>query len=359
MLIAHARLLHHHANAPPHPTGLLYAGVYEWYSWRTRTLMSTGFGLSAGASRTRRKKAWRNCSATGERTNPRDPCAGPVAFAKGPLMLMSRRAAAAVVASPLFARDVSQARRLSNGEAEAYHGPGSGRIDDDVQLGYWMSQLPGLHVVTFRRYMAWHDRWKAGVTDMLPRLLVAHKVPWGNFADLLERTEALWRRSPAAETRVLCEGPPCADCAHLTSQHACVVDIELTGGPATNKTTCWPKCKFTKATPPELPAMCWNGSTSDGRTPRPVAPAVPAAAAMARPPAAVKAAAATLAAAVRPQPAAAASTAVAAAAAREAAIAAREAAVAAREAALKEQQEQVAQLHAALEKKRKALGVAA
>ena len=29
------------------------------------------------------------------------------------------------------------------------------------------AQLPGLHVVTFRRYLAWHDRWKKGVTDML------------------------------------------------------------------------------------------------------------------------------------------------------------------------------------------------
>ena len=97
-------------------------------------------------------------------------------------------------------------------------GPGSGRIDDDVQLGYWLSKLPQvprgrvrvrrrgrvrvrawvrvtfltpslflslaptlslttqLHYVTFRRYMAWHDRWKGGVTDMLPRLLLAHKV---------------------------------------------------------------------------------------------------------------------------------------------------------------------------------------
>jgi hypothetical protein len=99
------------------------------------------FGLSAGASRTRRKKGWRNCSATGAHTNPLDPCTGPVAFAKGPLMLMSTAAARAVVGSPLFARDVAQARALSEGKARAYEGPGSGRIDDDVQLGYWMSQV--------------------------------------------------------------------------------------------------------------------------------------------------------------------------------------------------------------------------
>ena len=104
MLVAHARLL---LRAPG---GLVYAGVYEWYSWRTRTLMSTGFGLSAGASRTRRRK-WRNCSATGRGTSPADPCTGPVAFAKGPLMLLSRRAVEGVVRSPLFARDVAQVMR--------------------------------------------------------------------------------------------------------------------------------------------------------------------------------------------------------------------------------------------------------
>ena len=82
MLLAHASLLREHSTPPRH-SPLLFAGVFEWYSWRTRTLMSTGFGLSAGASRTRRKKAWRNCSATGVRTNPADPCTGPVAFAKG------------------------------------------------------------------------------------------------------------------------------------------------------------------------------------------------------------------------------------------------------------------------------------
>ena len=198
-----------------------------------------------------------------------------------------------------FERDVAQAKALCEGRAKAYVGPGSGRIDDDVQLGYWMSQMPNLHVVcmrpcvlrahlrrlgrrplirrlttpvphvmqqvTFRRFMAWHDRWKMGVTDMLPRLLLAHKVPWGRFADLLNRTEALWRASPHAATKVYCEGPPCADCAHDLSQHACIVDIELTGMDAhvRNASTaglCWPKCKFTKAKPPEVPAQCWNDS---------------------------------------------------------------------------------------------------
>ena len=94
MLISHARLLLKARGE------LVYAGVFEWYSWRTRTLMSTGFGLSAGASRTRRRK-WRNCTASGAGSAPDDPCTGPVAFAKGPLVMYSRAAVRAVVASPL------------------------------------------------------------------------------------------------------------------------------------------------------------------------------------------------------------------------------------------------------------------
>ena len=40
---------------------------------------------------------------------------------------------------------------MADGKVATYVGPGTGRIDDDVQLGYWLSQLPGLHYVTFRR----------------------------------------------------------------------------------------------------------------------------------------------------------------------------------------------------------------
>ncbi|KAL3895784.1 MAG: hypothetical protein SGPRY_013428, partial [Prymnesium sp.] len=174
MLLAHTSLLLEYARSAASP--YVYAGVFEWYSWRTGTLKSTGFGLSAGAARTRRKKAWRNCSATGARTSVADPCVGPLAFAKGPLMLISTAAVRAVVQGAHFTRDVERARALANGSATQYSGPGSGRIDDDVQLGYWLSQIAGLSVVTFRRYASWHDRWKQGVMNMLNHLLLAHKV---------------------------------------------------------------------------------------------------------------------------------------------------------------------------------------
>jgi len=263
MLLAHATLLLRQLGATgggaPPPAGgpLIYAGVFEWYAWRTRTLHSTAFGWTAGASRANARKPWRNCTAAAaaawhalldygdqeavdrlcrdthscsNHLPGADVCIGPVAFAKGPLVLLSAAAVRAAVGSPLFARDVARANAMAEGRAPGFAGPGSGRIDDDVQLGYWMSQVPGLRVVTVRRYYAWHDRWKPGVLVEADRLLVAHKTPWFEYAPLLNRTEGLWRASAAARVRIRCNGPPCTECAHLESQLSCAVDVLLLPG---------------------------------------------------------------------------------------------------------------------------------
>ena len=223
MLLAHASLLARLSQP-------VFAGVFEWYSWRTQTLHSTGFGLSAGAARHGRKKVWRNCTSARKAlghdaaqhpvslTTPRQPdlCVGPLAFAKGPLVMLSSSAVRWLVRSPLFSRDLKRAREMMDGRAPPYHGPGSGRIDDDVQLGYWMAQLPHLRVVGFRRYMAWHDRWKAGVTGYLPRLLQAHKVPWDKQRTLCNQTRAVWSKARRASVSLHCDSsPPCRDCAHV------------------------------------------------------------------------------------------------------------------------------------------------
>lgn len=183
-----------------------------------------------------------------------DLCVGPVAFAKGPLILLSAAAVHAAVHSPAFARDVARAHAITEGRAPAFAGPGTGRIDDDVQLGYWMSQVPGLHVVSFRRYAAWHDRWKPGVLDRAEQLLAAHKVPWSEYAPLLHRTEGLWSRAVAARTRFRCDGPPCTECAHLDSQLSCSIDVSLLPGtqPAPPAT----RSKFVHGAEPDVPSQC-------------------------------------------------------------------------------------------------------
>ena len=59
--------------------------------------------------------------------------------------------------------------------------------------------------------------------------------------------------------------PPRGACPAV-AQHACIIDVELIemGAQIANATreTCWPKCKFTKARPPEVPAQCWNDSAA-------------------------------------------------------------------------------------------------
>ncbi len=132
------------ANGTEVEVPLVYAGVFEWYNWRTATLHSTGFGFSAGAARKRSHSPWRNCTpgtlypqhaAATHVYGSDDVCVGPVAFAKGPLMLLSRSATRALVSSPPFERDLARAAAMSDGRAAAFSGPGTGRIDDDVQLG--------------------------------------------------------------------------------------------------------------------------------------------------------------------------------------------------------------------------------
>jgi len=320
MLLAHASLLARLSQP-------VFAGVFEWYSWRTQTLHSTGFGLSAGAARHGRKKVWRNCTSARKAlghdaaqhpvslTTPRQPdlCVGPLAFAKGPLVMLSSSAVRWLVRSPLFSRDLKRAREMMDGRAPPYHGPGSGRIDDDVQLGYWMAQLPHLRVVGFRRYMAWHDRWKAGVTGYLPRLLQAHKVPWDKQRTLCNQTRAVWSKARRASVSLHCDSsPPCRDCAHVQisreeprgaersreeprgarrsgiaphehlctsvspsaaagkgaahallreqvpTQKACAIDVALDLGPSWRPPpTCAPVCNFKKGSEPQLPGQCW------------------------------------------------------------------------------------------------------
>ena len=75
---------------------------------------------------------------------------------------------------------------------------------------------------------------------MLPRLLLAHKVPWAQYGEMLNRTAALWRGAATAQARLLCQGPPCENCAHTPAQLACVVDVEVQAAAGSFETkTCW------------------------------------------------------------------------------------------------------------------------
>ena len=73
------------------------AGAVEWYSWREKTLVATGWERTAELARNKGRAPWRNCSPTGSgwvsefgppiETTPfparRDRCFGPFPFLKG------------------------------------------------------------------------------------------------------------------------------------------------------------------------------------------------------------------------------------------------------------------------------------
>ena len=68
MLVTYAKHLQYHAAS--FATGgrgshmNIYAGVFEWYSWRVNHLLATGFGYSWAMAMVQAEKSWRNFSAT-------------------------------------------------------------------------------------------------------------------------------------------------------------------------------------------------------------------------------------------------------------------------------------------------------
>ena len=99
-----------------------------------------------------------------------------------------------------------------------------GRIDDDINLGYWMVRMPGLRMLRLRR-VVWKDTWRDGADPAL--LLAAHKMPWQLHAQVYNLTASMWRTAKRASVGALCrtDAPPCTSCSHERTQRACVVEI--------------------------------------------------------------------------------------------------------------------------------------
>ena len=296
--------------------GHWYAGRFDWYSWRTETLMATAYWRAMRGALYGAQEPFRNCSPTGagwvyaadgklpalreaDRPNPNaERCVGPFAFAKGPLLLLSMPALRWVLASDGFARDVEQAARLANGTKP--YGRATERVPQDVQLGYWLSQHPSLRYVSLPRKTGWADAF-VEVTD-LRRLLVGHRIPWDQLAWLTGRTERLWRAASHSRLHLRCAGAPCpvGQCAHARGQVSCAAELLLPPplprlAASCAGCTCWEgptaedlptekyafspgwrvhelhrtlvmqrgasggSCNFTRTAAPELPAHCWDG----------------------------------------------------------------------------------------------------
>ena len=170
-----------------------------------------------------------------------DYCQGPLAFAKGPLLLLSRPLIAEIVGSAPFAR-AAASRAFASGvglpAAAAHEHPellleaGSRDVLEDVQLGWWVAAVPDVRLVHLHETSVWSEG--LGQVDDLGRLLVAHQVPWARLPWLTRQTDLLWksRAAAGARQRLACLGAPCerSTCAHDPTQRACAVVIELGRG---------------------------------------------------------------------------------------------------------------------------------
>ena len=217
-LLAYAAVMQH-MHQP------FYAGVFEWISWRAARLEATGFSYGLPEARGRAKAAHRNCSRSvpDSLSDQYDyACLGPFAYAKGPLLMMNRASLMWLVHHPIFYRDLKRARDMAEGRAPTR----KGRIDDDINLGYWMVRMPDLRVVRLRR-VVWKDTWRDGADPS--RLLVSHKMPWAMHGIVHNITSTMWRTASSASVAAFCraDAPPCTECSHNRGQRPCVVEITL------------------------------------------------------------------------------------------------------------------------------------
>ena len=136
--------------------------------------------------------------------------------------MMNQQSIAWLVRHAVFHRDLRQARDMAEGRAATR----KGRIDDDINLGYWMVRMPGLRVLRLRR-VVWKDTWRDGADPST--LLVAHKVPWSLHEELHNITSAMWHSAQVVHVAALCQidAPPCTSCSHERSQRACILEVDL------------------------------------------------------------------------------------------------------------------------------------
>ena len=218
MLLAYATLL----NRMPYAA---YAGVFEWISWRPLRLEATGFSYGLAEARGRAKAPHRNCSRQAPAADSSaygSACMGPFGYAKGPLLLVNAQALQWLVRAPVFLRDLQRAKDMAEGRLPTR----KGRIDDDINVGFWMAHMPNLRVVRLRR-VVWKDTWRGGAD--VTKILAAHKAPWVHHDELHNVTSSIWQSAATLGVDAFCNSdvPPCKSCAHAPSQRPCLLEVTV------------------------------------------------------------------------------------------------------------------------------------
>ena len=305
------------------------AGQFDWYSVFPATLRPVGWDRVMSGALFHAQKRHHNCTtlrhphhaAAGE---PGDGhrCVGPFAFAKGPLLLLSAPvvewlvhgdggaafARDAAVASAAASASPATASLLTTREERRRGAPPQlmrGAVYDDATLGFWLRSHPSLQLVALPRFVAWASTWRD--VGPLNKLLVAHRVPWHQFAWLSRATDAMWGGGATLGAAWQCGGPPCSQticqgrgpsdttvggpcCAQAAGQRACALAVtaqldrgvtaqcfncacwraKLVGPPCTSARCAarkpppdaldvsHGKCNFSRRSEPQLPAQCWR-----------------------------------------------------------------------------------------------------
>ena len=227
-----------------------YAGVFEWYSYIPAFFKSTGHSFGVGGARALGQRL-HNCTPSAVRgSSPGSACVGPVAFAKGPLLLLSR--AVARDAARAGAADIARARTFRP----------TSRVDDDVFLGSLVAAMPRVTYVRLRRKHTWLDRTPA---ELHPRrLLLAHKMPWECRGSAMVKASAAAGWARGALYRVACGAePPCLLCAHAATQRTCAIQLE-----AEAEAEAEPGAVLAALQPHEPGRVAWC-NVSQGFTPQP------------------------------------------------------------------------------------------
>lgn len=303
------------------------AGQFDWYSVFPATLRPVGWDRVMSGALFHAQKRHHNCTtlrhphhaAAGE---PSDGfrCVGPFAFAKGPLLLLSSPVVEWLVhgaGAAAFARDAAVASAAASASPttsttrEERRRRGSppqlvqGAVYDDATLGYWLRAHPSLQLVALPKFVGWASTWKD--VGPLNKLLVAHRVPWHQYAWLSGATDAMWGGDATLGVAWQCGGAPCSQticmghgpsdttvggpcCAQAAGQRACALAVTAQldrgitaqcyncacwraklAGPPCRSTRCAArrpppdaldvspgKCNFSRWSEPQLPAQCWR-----------------------------------------------------------------------------------------------------
>ena len=269
LLVAYAHLLLRHqrrgAKTGARPAQDVFAGTFEWYSWKPHTVENVNWGQTRPAASyasgakdfTRRHCAeyWCNCSSSGggwgwdgfdisegaakEAAAANRSCVGPYAFAKGALTFLSTSAIKWLVKSRRFRQDTQRAAQYFATPANRSDRPRSvaaglaartlrQKLSEDAQMGYWLAAHPTLHYVSLPKWGPWVE-WRhiGGHFDMV---LLVHKMPFA-FADWIARnSEESWAKAQSLLVHFNCsDAPPCdpLTCAHRPEQRACHMSARL------------------------------------------------------------------------------------------------------------------------------------